>query len=383
MTHNEEDIYDPYAVIETFWGEPLSQELIGRIVNAPRDHLRQFAPILYKAAIEAVPPRLAAGELRPEIRITNGDIMRGQCRSQVGLGLNMLLYAHSVVMDPPLGPSVAEIGPKELERQLGLLLALRPLFLSKALQFAVVTSRTHHPSIAGEVGKIFDRLFSDGAATITPPSSATKDSDPGSRLLELVEDVYTPLILASRWAGRLHPLIHGNEEYQILCRIVSAAAAQANRRVAMCKLAGLDVPRLANEINLLVSLRENESVFADWRHHLGIALDRIADISDGSSYWQEDAKSLVLDEMSGPVVRANRLVKNSSVLSSIRIGTTELGLTALGAAAGAVVADSLSAPVIAAATTLTMRTAAKWIGSRPDRRAGLAVLDMCALLIEQ
>src|SRR5260370_42501878 len=94
----------PYSFIEEWWGESLSPELQQRIETAPRKQLDIFKRDLYNVSdrILSIPPK-ADGILRPAFISLRGPDLRTAMKSSLSSALNVLLYAHEIVIDSMLG----------------------------------------------------------------------------------------------------------------------------------------------------------------------------------------------------------------------------------------------------------------------------------------
>jgi hypothetical protein len=100
-----------YDIFQTWWGEPLSADLVRRIVRAPAEHLHDFSLALHEPNLG--PPELPSGFLRSEIHDRRLEISP---EPQFALAAKLLLYVHEVVLDvPPIGPAILS-GDRRLGR---------------------------------------------------------------------------------------------------------------------------------------------------------------------------------------------------------------------------------------------------------------------------
>jgi len=101
---------DPYQSIESYWGEPLSGELVQRITTAPRGHLvdcRRYKFENERAAGVVALPELPPGHLRPIVSvhaidgamIVNHVDLSMRALVAANTAITALLYAHQVVVD--------------------------------------------------------------------------------------------------------------------------------------------------------------------------------------------------------------------------------------------------------------------------------------------
>jgi hypothetical protein len=133
----------PYSFIEDWWGESLSPELQQRIKAAPKKQLAMFRDDLHGSSdgITKIPPR-PDGILRPALISPLGPDWRPVAEWSLSTALNILLYAHEIVIDTPLGSD--EVADIPLET--GWLLAVKPLADAGIMRLGHIKSLSAHPS---------------------------------------------------------------------------------------------------------------------------------------------------------------------------------------------------------------------------------------------
>jgi hypothetical protein len=136
----------PYSFIEEWWGESLNPDLQERIEAAPRSHLASFMHDLHLRSdrLMSIPPR-QEGVLRPLLRPVRGarDILTA---GSLSMAMNVLLYAHEVIIDSSF---LFSDSPRRIPKATAQLLAIKPLADTDVIHIAAIDSRSRHPSLLG------------------------------------------------------------------------------------------------------------------------------------------------------------------------------------------------------------------------------------------
>ncbi|MEU4661113.1 glycine zipper family protein [Micromonospora chalcea] len=374
---------DPYAVFETWWGEPLNEEMIKLATSAPLSQQLEFLAFAQGFSANEL-PELDAGFLRPLITpdpvYTHDSLER-----YYGSALNVLLYAHQVVVEYSFGyPS--QSGLARFRRIAPILLMLKPLADAGAIHFLRArTTRAYHPSVAFERTQGTDNLvptslwrrFTASIDGLSKPESF-KDWDYGHFVFHFQVFLGAALNLKHRWPSGLQLLTRSDAE-QAMLEIDARRAALSTRdlrQISLQKLAGLSVPEFGVNIPGLVALRTNGDTFHQWRDGLSRALNQVGELPNGARDWEAEARSIVAAEMSPLREALEAEARGSSFLSSVRGSLKSFTISGLGAAAGALTGDDLTSALVGAGTATLGDAAVQHIRRLRERKAKEAVLDL-------
>ena len=362
----------PYSFIEEWWGESLSHELQQRIEAAPKKQLEIFRNDLDEVSdgILSMPPK-PDGILRPALLtpwsalFTPWNARRAE--TVLSMALNVLLYAHEIVIDSPLGNGNA----RDIPRETGWLLAIKPLVDNGIIQLGRIDSRQPwywHPSG-------LDR----NAARL---ESVIRQSYPEADTL-LMQDDFTSaafevtriMSLSDRLLDRINPLAHDETEFEILTKVLRDAWIDRTY-FTLTSLARISLPHLDGKINELVAVRQSEESFAHWRDALSNAVAQLERIPDQDDNWQQDATDIIhaeLEPVRQQVARAN---SSSRALSALRKGTSSMLIAGAGVLAGWASGGKPLPALASFGTSTGIVTGSAYLRSLKERRANKAILDL-------
>lgn len=253
-----------------------------------------------------------------EIRPTFGSWWHRDEQSEISL--RALLYAHSVIVDEDLLHPLLRLERPyltgEVQSAMRWLATAKPLVMDGSILF---TSKVRgvHPSRSVSVGR---RLSED--PVIREATADVNVSLISGNLLLATEGTGTPLALSHGQEVAYGHLLNGH--------------AVDDRVSRLSTLARIGVPDYRASAALLVNLRQNEAVFADWRGQLLSALSAVSEMPDGDVSAGEAAAVVTsaLEDATDALTRSA-----PPALASLAGGTKGFVLTGLGAVAGAALSD--------------------------------------------
>src|SRR4051794_1584749 len=99
MSISEVCLYDPLHLIEDWWGEQLTPQLVDRMCRAPRPHLEAFEEYVRGASPLPLSDRSMDWTPTPLLIENSADTMRGRSSYHyLETALAMLLYAEQVAV---------------------------------------------------------------------------------------------------------------------------------------------------------------------------------------------------------------------------------------------------------------------------------------------
>ena len=350
----------PYSFIEQWWGESLTPELQKRIEAAPAGHLVSFMNDLHDEndGMREAGPK-PDGTLRPLLRSGGRGVSE-----VIPIALNILLYAHEIIVDPPWPENL-----KEFPKTTALLLALKPLSDSGAIHFAAIDSRGRHPSY-------WRKSIADGADAIV------RDAYPG--LVEQVGpesfdfrlfDVLGTLSLADAFAGRANPLARDELEFKIMTAVLRAAWIDRTY-FDLASLARMSIPNLNGKVADLVAVRQSDESFALWREALSRAVAQLTRLPEDLPDWQRDATEIIYSELEPLRQRLLRANSRSNALSVLKKGTSTLLIGGAGISAGWAVSGSAVPSLASSGASIGIASAVDYLRKLKERRSNKAVLDL-------
>ncbi|MFD6735798.1 hypothetical protein ACFWDZ_32345, partial [Micromonospora aurantiaca] len=337
----ERSKWNPYGVIESYWGEGLSPELIRRIANAPESHLEAFKASFHGLGVGLIPP-LPAGHLRPVVSVhmadfvgqRQGDDLWAANVAAANAALVTLLYAHEIVLDPPT--EIVASPDKHLRyAALRWLMEAKPLFDRGIIHFAPVTSLKTHPSgRTSQYRELVDHLVQERHPEIEgwlryalQRSGVTEQEVFEASRYHLIDELVVDALSFTRysksWPGRIHRLLRSKAEEAIAAAAIGYSQGQPrnSREVRLGRLLEVGLPGFAPSARALVTIRQNDEAFAEWRHFLSGALNSIT-ISDPTSPEQlRIAREVMYGEMEPIQQRVRKATAKSPALQALKSGS--------------------------------------------------------------
>jgi hypothetical protein len=364
------DATNLFAAIEEWWGEPLSEELIQRIISAPRDHYDAFQKNYTYWHAEPVLAELPLGRLRP-----------------LSYDLSELLYAHEVVLFDPIlqGRVTLTFDPEILGRKLRQALAVAPLFHDGQVHFispdfpAFGPDRSLHPIIASVLAAARTALASvaDGSEDIR---SALADDDIdlilgstalGRELRELAGAI-------SHCARHQSKIQFGLSELQhlVLSGIVPDIAADPET-VRLGDLIQLRLPDSGIPIEALVKLRRTGSAFEEWRHLVTPVLADVGELLAARGDITE-ARTYASTHLAEVRKSMERELANAGPTGLLRRGGRTITISAMGIAAGTAFGHGAVAGPIAGGVSAGLASIfLDFLQGRDLRSSRRAILELC------
>ncbi|WP_328375714.1 hypothetical protein [Micromonospora zamorensis] len=388
---------NPYHSVRSFWGEELSTTLVNRIAGAPQTHIDRFAKNEKQGGVGLL-PELPTGHLRPVFSVNESDRARvpmnadpdGAFLFAAQASLVVLLYAHQVVVDNPFNLLVSN--DPEVRRAAGKwLLDVQPLFDSELVHFAPITSVKIHPSSYStqhlELGELIwntrdQSIESWIRSQLGPAYAANEDEYTQERydqIASLVLDVLSHGRYLRSWPGKIHRLLRSQAEQSVLRIAMKDSALVDQRALQLRKLLELGLPDFAPDAKTLVSMRQDEEVFADWRHHLSRALDAVDILNPQSEDEMTVARSSVQGEMDLLRRRVESAATKSPAIQSLRAGSTSFGISAVAAGAAFAVGGSLPTALASAIVTKGLEGVMSYAKAKREQPTNRAILDLTLL----
>jgi hypothetical protein len=371
--------YDLYRQIEGWWGEELSEDLIGRVARSPRTTVRQFLDDVDTARPESYAvPDLAPGLLRPLLIHSVSESYIGVDKlGHLDLAFTLLLYAHEVLIEDP----ILTAGEENLTRALAKLLALKPLAEAGVVHFlAGPMWQIRHPSRAHEfvslAGKDADEVVRELAEIL--PSLPMSREKWGNYTFSLRSDIGAALRFAIEHPGRLNLLTRQRDQGLLLKHGLENAGVRNSdlRYSTMCKLAALNVPDISADPRSLIILRDSATEFADWRAALASALTQVQNIGSDNAEWRRSASAVITAELEPYRVKIGREVSRSAFLESVTTGMKSFAFTAIGTSAGMAAGGKILPGLTGAAVGKSTELATAYIGAVKKRKKARAIYDL-------
>jgi len=375
---------EPYSIVQEFWGEQLSDELVARVASAPKSHVHEFEQAAGEAILlqDDALPELPRAHLRPLLFETGTDsIQYKDFYRYLDTAARLLCYSHQVVVEEPflhhrLG------GAKDVSALLQRLHRLQPLAARGDLLFARVEERQRHPSrnfgLTSSAG-LDPELLEAVRAELTALAAGLPPEDQGRLSFRLGNYFGMTMRMAMLHPDLMH-LITRSPSEEVLLKIALANGAMLSRRtnaLRLSNLARLTLPGLQLPTEELVRVRQDEDNFAAWRDSLGKALDQI-DLIAPSDTWDVEAAAVVQEELTPFSDKLARAVKKSPALTALTKASQNLSLAAAGAAAGGAAGGSWVPAVAGGAATKLLEGVKSYLEERQEQRADRAVQAVCA-----
>ena len=320
---------DLYDTIEAWWGAEFNDELVSRMVSAPKKHQRIFAASLSGrfdlSLLEAIPP----GKLRP---VFGASASGSNSAIRTSTALRVLLYAHEAVLsevDLPHFDADDQFNPNQYAESLTRFLRIRPLVLDGSIKFRPTLSMGRHPMATGGYEILLQRPETRALAEgLVPPGHGdVSDHDLMITLMACFGGINAACILATEGLG--HTLALSQSEETIRDALLGQPLSD-NRHAALEKLASFAVPDMRDDIRTLVKVRQSDEQFADWRQHLSGALSNVGELSDDKGSLAD--AEVVFEELSSSLAGIRRTTDKSAALQALQGGLS--GLTIAGITAG-------------------------------------------------
>jgi hypothetical protein len=355
----------PYSFIQEWWGESLSPELQQRIEAAPTNQLAIFWNDLDEVSdgISSMPPK-PDGILRPALLSPWIANRRTATEASLSMALNILLYAHEIVVDSPLGDGDA----RDIPRETGWLLAIKPLVDTSIIQLGHIDSRSVYRSA---LERNAARLEGVIRQSYPEPDTLLTQHDFGYAAFEVTRI----MALSDRLLDRINPLARSEIEFEILTAVLRDTWIDRTY-FTLTSLARISVPHLDGKINELVTVRQSEESFAHWRDALSNAIAQLGRIPDQDDNWQQDATDIIhteLEPVRQEVARAN---SSSRALSALRKGTSSMLIAGAGVLAGWASGGKPLPALASSGVSTGIVTGSAYLRSLKERRANKAILDL-------
>lgn len=345
-------------------GDPEFEEAIAHAlstINASR-----FTPKALADAIAAGynPPLVDPGRLRPYIPPTDPRTGSWEFTDVIGRALNLLLYAHEVIIDDPAywmgfesGMRASEIDADETTRVVSSLVGVWDLVEDGSLHMGDMNI---HPMWDSPLGR--DEAFALGFTEA--------DFDHWG---------YQQMAL-EHWPGGTSPWFLSEQQSRSAENLLKwAGVVGADRRVLQVpKLAALELPSLRLHTQDLVAVRRSSDTFGEWREHLGAALSQV-ELLPESDRWQRDAHAIIVDELTPYAERVRVETKRSSALSASVIGMKQLAVAGIGTAVGGMAGGPAAATLAGlggAGLATLVSGMSDWVKARREAGPNRAVLQL-------
>jgi hypothetical protein len=306
-----------YTESEWILGQSLSDALTGHFSG---DGVFEVADAVLA---DLSPPELPSGRLRPPVSVPGTPFSIELARA-----LKLLLYAHEVVMEPPAALRGDPFAG--LASAFRYLAAIRPLVENGAIVLGDASRQL------GSSQSLLESI-ADTIAAIGPGGMKTEDRS----------EWEAQIFMLAAWPGRITPLLRNDVQREAVERLLSEFLSRAadRRALQLPKLAAIELPDLSLHVSDIVTVRNTNEVFADWRHHLGDALAEVELLTD-SDAWQQEARAIISDELRPYSDRLRAEVKRSTALSAAVTGVRTLAIASIGSAVS--VAETIESPILAA-----------------------------------
>jgi hypothetical protein len=363
----------PIDWVEEFFGKELDSELIIQASQASANVLGDFAEHYMASAAAAEPTSRYAGHLRPYVPVSQlGEEARHGIQlatpsdlddmSQVDKAVDALhlhlLYAHSIALPDPFiylnDYLELRVEPTELLRQrvanyLSSLNYLRPMLqagtifmvgMSEASTTISYTERQQHDrkwSITHEAAQqLVDKAdFTD----LLSPSKALELRSGSSRAViveairRAIEVLLSCLKISDHYGGKLDLYLPFRYYFTSLRWLMEAAddsefrsefgsrldylsRGEARELRLLSELLQVTVPDLSLDAKDIIAVRQGEE-FEIWRHDLGQALTRVAELREDELLDDgADALRVIRQELVASRVNLERRIESSGFLSS-------------------------------------------------------------------
>jgi hypothetical protein len=376
---------DPFVAIEEWWGQPLDADLVERISAAPKSRIVEFLK-LYDVDEDVELPDKPPGVLRPMVRYSAYDAFEHHSRYEyINVAAKLLLYGHEVAVENPLR-MVHPGRAGELDDVLKRLSLIKPLVDSGAVKFFLFSSRTRHPAHAHSFTAFKEEWllrpeFADILGLMEKCSARPRAYDYGTLTFSLRSELGAALGKSLKESGKFNHLIRNDDEL-ITYRLALLRAAvidPESRAIRLRPLVKLEVPGLEDRVKSIVSLRQSEETFAEWRAALKQALIEIDQLSADEADWTVQANDIVTDALESIRVRLQKTVRKSAALTAISKGGASLAFSGVGATAGYSVGGNLESSLAGAVASKVVEIGVEYVKAVKERRRGSAILDLIAL----
>lgn len=361
-----------YSVVVTIDGEPapgsegrefeaIIEDVLSTI-NASR-----FTPEALTEVISAgyTPPLVGPGRLRPYVPAADLRTGSWEFADVLRRALNLLLFAHEVIIDDPsfwmgfeLGvPISSQVDMDESARVVGSLVEVWDLVEDGSL---LMGDMNIHP--------MWD-----------PPVGRDESVSLGSTEAEFDHWGYQQMAL-EHWPGRTSPWFLSEQQSRWAENLLQGAGVNGtDRRVLQIpKLAALELPTLKLHTEDLVAVRRNSDTFGEWRQQLRRALSQVELLPDGDG-WQRDAQAIIADELTPYAEKIRAETNRSGALSASVTGMKQLAIAGIGTAVGGLAGGSGGAALaglggVGLATIVSGMS--DWVGARHKVVPNRAVLQL-------
>ncbi len=393
--------YSPYHAIWQFWGEQLSEDLVERIRGAPPEHRHAFWDFLKEEyGGEQMLPELPLGELRPAIipgPVDESAFFRYHRTTDIALeaarrGLNVLLYAHQIVLSDQITGLVSDRGSEGARW----LLKLKPLADAGIVHFTpppYVYFRQHTDDVkpddadleeflAHRRDELSSHLRGAGGAQVAFYEDLNRyDPRPNAAIHQMLRMAFQDMANFDRLplgdTSHAHRLFSNAFEEALFDHAIGRAHVSVDGRQAhLRKLLNIVVPEFDLDVKTLAAVHGNEPVFAEWRHLLASSLEKVSihEASDGDDLAA--ARAIVATELEPVTKEMEAMTKKSPALRSLQTGTRGFAVSALAASAAVAAGGTLASALTSAGVTKLLESVFTYLQERRNAAAGRAVLDL-------
>ena len=326
-----------YTLIEEWWGEPLTAELVDRMMQSPLEHLVAFRDHYYSAYRPEMPA------VRPtRIRPFTGSLPAGSFALDVEdrtwpnphpITRHLLLYSHDIVIEEPLSFILWRIdawAPSlgwALRPAFRMLMEWRPAVEAGATR---LVPRFKNPYEFDETTK---RLLALHLSVLRLRDRPVFGPDEPPADPDELERMAWMLTTCSQWNGFMDPLCVSSRELLLLEAAISAGARTNDvSGVRLRRLAEVAVPLLDISVVEACKVRQDPD-WGEWRAALTRALAQIDQLRD-DEHWQPLAREALRDELTPIRDRMMKDLGKSPALTAMQKSVGRMAISGLGAGAG-------------------------------------------------
>ena len=238
----------PYQLIQKWWGEPLSNELVERISSAPEKHVNEFVRFAKDSPREAL-TKLQPGVICPLLKRSSSNLHLGDPGLVSDTALKLLLYADKALAEDPIDFMGGSLETRSI---LNKLLRLQSFADAGIMQFVRFPHNLDHPSrthaLTGTLTDMLEEL-PDGMEVVEEIRRFTakpRTYDLGAQVFGARWALGLSLILAQENPRAFNMVIESPEEALLLPHGIFRAKQIAPdlQTVKLAKLAALSLPVL-------------------------------------------------------------------------------------------------------------------------------------------
>jgi hypothetical protein len=364
---------DAYDAIEAWWGTEFNDELVGRMISAPKKHQRAFAASLSEEFDLPIPDAIPPGKLRP---VFGASVSGSSSEIRTATALRVLLYAHEAVLSekdlPDFDPDHHR-NSKEYAESLTRFLRIRPLVLDGSIKFTPTFSIGLHPAFMGGYERLLQqpetRALAEGL--LPPGHDDVSDDDLFSTFMACFGGLNAACVLATERRG--HTLALSQSEEMIRDALLGQPLSD-NRHAALKKLGSFAVPDMRGDVSALVKVRQSDEQFADWRQHLSRALSNVAELSDDEGSLAD--AEVVFEELSSSLAGIRKTTDKSAALQALQGGLSGFAITGITAGTSGLMTGSPWVALVSGAAGKIADAARTYVQTIQKQRHDRLILDL-------